>query len=120
MTLRQDKPDTCIINVGSNNLGKDQGHEIAKKIINIVNICHEHGVNDVYVSSIPVRVGKEQEVKDVNNFLRARTFLHDYILIDNSNITRSNLGRDNIHLNYDGTVLIANNFIRAINGKRAN
>ena len=119
LTLSDDKPDACVINIGSNNLGKDQPHEIANQIIRIVNKCHEHGVNKVYVSSIPLRIGKDREVRGVYNILRTKTFLHDFILIDNSNIKHHHLGKDNIHLNYNGTILLANNFIRAINGTRA-
>ena len=65
------------------------------------------------------RVGKQQPVIDINNYLRARTFVNDFILIDNSNIAYDDIFRDNIHLNFNGTKKIANNFIRAINGKRA-
>ena len=66
-----------------------------------------------------MRMGKERDVQEVFNFLRAKSFLHDFILIDNSNIKHYHLSRDNIHLNYDGTVMMANNFIRAIYGPRA-
>ena len=40
LTLNEDKPDTCIINIGSNNLSRDQPHEIVADIINVVNIYH--------------------------------------------------------------------------------
>ena len=43
VTLQEDKPEACIINIGSNNLRCDQ------PIVNILNICHNHGVNDVCV-----------------------------------------------------------------------
>ena len=118
-TLQEDKPDTCIINVGSNDVGRLHPENICKHILKTVETCHQNGVNDVYVSSIPYRVGKQQPVIDINNFLRARTFVNDFILIDNSNIAYDDIFRDNIHLNFNGTKKIANNFIRAINGKRA-
>ena len=47
-----------------------------------------------------------------------KTFLYNFIRIDNSNITHVYIARDNMHLNYKGTAIIANNFITAINGKR--
>ena len=68
LTLQEDKPDTCIINIGSNNLNRNQPADIAEEIINIVEICHKHGVNNVYVSSIPLRLGQEKAMNDVNNF----------------------------------------------------
>ena len=64
LSLRDDKPDACVINIG-----KDHPFEIAKQTINIVNKCHEYGVNKVYVSSIPMRMGKERDVQEVYNFL---------------------------------------------------
>ena len=47
-----DKPDTCIINVATNRLSKDDPSEINNDIINIVKLCRSYGVNNVYVSSI--------------------------------------------------------------------
>ena len=86
--------------------------------MNVVNICHTYDVKNVYVSSIPFRIGQEQAGEDVNILLRKKTFLYDFTRIDNSNITHAHIARDNIHLNYKGTEIIANNFITAINGKR--
>ena len=117
LTLRVDQPDVCVINIGCNNLDRDTPHDIYKGIINIVNICHHHGVNDVYVSAIPLRIGSEKAMADVNNFLRAKACFYDYFLIDNSNIQHHHISRDSTHLNYNGTILIANNFLKAINGK---
>ena len=70
LTLNEDKPDTCIINIGSKNLSRDQPHEIVAEIMNVVNICHTYGVKNVYVSLIPFRIGHEQAGEDVNNLLR--------------------------------------------------
>ena len=71
----QDKPDTAIINIGSNNFRGQNSHEIYKDIIKVVDIFHAHGVNDVYVSAIPLRIGNEQVVTD--NYLRAKSFVDD-------------------------------------------
>ena len=48
-TLQEDKPDSCIINVGSNDVGRMQPDNIAKHILKTVKICHQYEVNDVYV-----------------------------------------------------------------------
>ena len=80
-----DKPDTCIINIGPNNLLRDQPHEIVAEIVNVANICHTHGVNDVYIASIPIGIGRqEQAATDVNNLLRGKTFyiiLHELMTV---------------------------------------
>ena len=116
-TLKEDNPDTCILNIG-NNLRSHQPNEIYKGIVDLLNICHNHGVNDVYVSAIPLRIGQEKTISEINNFPRTKTFVHNYILIDNSNINHNHISKGNVHLNYEGTIVLANNFIRAINGKR--
>lgn len=97
-------------------LGPD---EIGTKIVNLVNICRDYGVNDVYVSEIIFRPDKEKEVDDVNNFLRARSFINDFYLINNRNLYKRHLRKDQLHLNFYGTNLLANNFINTLNGKLA-
>ena len=84
----------------------------------IVDICHNQGVNDVYVSGIPYRRGLEKKVGDTNNFIRTKEFVNDFIFINNMNIKYEHLAWDGVHLNRSGTMNIANNFIRAINGRR--
>ena len=117
-TLKIDKPDMVIINCGTNNIKTQYPYEIYKSIKRIVESCHSSGVNDVFVSSIPIRRGDGNQVDEVNNYLRARAILDDYIYINNSNIIMGDLGRDGIHLRPSGTDKLFYNFVRAINGIR--
>ena len=54
-TLELEKPDICIIHVGTNKIGRDEPFEIANGIAETVKTCHDLGVNKVYVSSIIYR-----------------------------------------------------------------
>ena len=44
---------------------------------------------------------------------------HNYKFIDNSNITPKHLRRDELHLNKDGEILLARNFLNALNALNA-
>lgn len=114
-TLSTDNPDTVIINAGSNDIQNLECDVIAKNILRIVDICRDNGVNKVFVSSIIYRRGLNHKVSELNNLLKSRQLIHDYILIDNSNVTSCHIWVDNIHPNNQGVENIANNFINAIN-----
>ena len=51
-TLLANKPDTCVINIGTNSLLLDLHSIITNDILIIVGICRSYGVNNVFVSSI--------------------------------------------------------------------
>ena len=61
---------------------------------------------------------KTREAEEVNDLLRAKSSVHDFVLINNDNITRSHIYVDNCHLNDGGLEIMANNFINAINSVR--
>ena len=46
-SLKYNKPDIVIINIGSNNMRKDKPILIAEEIINIVMLCKRYGVNEI-------------------------------------------------------------------------
>ena len=54
-TLLEDKPDTVIIHIGTNNVTKQNPSDISQELTNMVSICHNYGVNDVFISSILFR-----------------------------------------------------------------
>ena len=50
----------------------------------------------------------------LNSQLKKLCMEHDYIFIDNENITRQHLLNDNVHLNEDGSVVLAENMLSAL------
>ena len=87
-------------------------------------VGHNYGVNDVFVSSIPFRRPKhgndpvKEKVQDFNNILRERAVCGGFMYIDNNAIVDRDIARDGVHLKYNGTCILADNFIAAINGLR--
>ena len=114
-TLKKDCPDSVIINAGSNDLNNLGSDKISENIMRIVNTCHEHGVSNVYVSSITYRKGQEEKINALNNSLRFNQTSFGFTYVDNSNITQDDIWKDDIHLNNQGLTKIANNFISVIN-----
>ena len=114
-SLLNDKPDVVVIHVGTNSLYNDDVDTIANDIFNLINICRNHGVNDVLVSGVVFRNQYLKKVRDLNNFLEANTSTYDFKFISNENITGMDIGKDNLHLNYTGIRKIAINIENCIN-----
>ena len=86
-------------------------------IVKIGRQCKESNVNDVFISSLICRAQKRlnDKVIAVNNILKRVCKLNGLGFIDNSNICAENLFEDGLHLNDDGKVILANNFIYVLN-----
>ena len=115
--LKEDIPDKIILCMGTNNLTKKRQSdlEIAKEIIDVVNSCYNSGVNDVFVSGITIRPGYDERICQINRILERNANIHNYEFIDNSNILEWHLRGDGLHLNKDGTILLANNYLKTLN-----
>ena len=98
-TLKEGKPDTCILNIGTSILKNDDISEITTDITNIVKRC-EYGVNNVYFSTVNCR----PQVQVLCNFT----------LIENGNINTYHLRNGTIHLNNKDIVISARNVIQYI------
>ena len=109
------KPEVCILNIGTNSVNKADTSTITKDIGNIVKRCHEYGVNKVYVSTVICRPQFQNKVDQLNTSLRAAQVESDYELIENGNIIPYHLWRDRLHLNNNGIIILARNFLRCIN-----
>ena len=93
-SLIDHKPDSVIINIGTNNLTKkrhQREEEICIDIIKIVEKCYEYGVNEVYVAGLTCRPKFQKKVDKINEILRENANTHDYTFIDNTNITKNDL-----------------------------
>ena len=117
--LNDDTPDVLILYIGCNDIGNKQltENEIAEWIVKIGRQCKESNVNDVFISSLICRAQKRlnDKVIAVNNILKRVCKLNGLGFIDNSNICAENLFEDGLHLNDDGKVILANNFLYVFN-----
>ena len=117
-SLKEDKPDTIIINAGTNNFTKKRHQSIEEtvaEIMEIVNTCKRGGVKRVFVSSITCRPQFQSKIDAVNKLLEYNAGIYNYVFISNANIREVHLRNDGVHLNNDGVHILANNFISCLN-----
>lgn len=117
-TLVDDKPDSIIIHVGTNDiLNNANDSELANNIIKIAIICKQHGVNDVFISSVLVKKSPRLNavVRRVNDLLRDLCKTNGFHFINNDAITTDYLWKDGIHLQDIGTDTLSSNFCKILN-----
>ena len=80
----------------------------------VVTECQLAGVSELYVSSITCRPSHKGKIDAINNLLLQNAYVYDYKFIDNSNVKEYGLASDKLHLNKDGTALLANNILNTV------
>ena len=118
--LIEQQPDSVIINIGTNNLTKKRKQteeEICNDIYKLVDQCRSYGVNDIYISGLTCRPNFQNKINTINSILQRNANNHGFSFIDNTNITRNMLWKDNLHLTEKGTILLARNFLNKLNFK---
>ena len=82
-------------------------------------VCrNEHGVNNVYISSVMPRSDSifQGNRHRLNKVLREMCAEFNFSFIDNNNIVLSTHGHhDGIHLNYDGSNMLRDNLLNVLN-----
>ena len=88
-TLTEDRPETVIINVGTNNMTKKRqtAKETASEIIEIVKTFKNKGVSKVYVSSITYRHLYQDKTHHIDELLKQNATSYNYSFIDNPEST---------------------------------
>ena len=103
--------------MGTNSISKNSPSEIVADIMEIVDISHKHGAKDVYISAITYRPRFEDEIINTNWMVKAREIYIEVLFLLRIIILR-HIWKDRVHLNDQGTTMLMNNFISAVNGKR--
>ena len=118
--LVDEKPNTIIIHVGSNDITKSNYHiinadELAKGIVNIRLKCKYYGVGQIAISSILARSNNNlnKVIKQVNFSLKSSCKTYGFAFICDENIDR--LWRDGIHLTNECTSLLFKNLLEHLN-----
>ena len=108
-------PDLIVLHAGTNDLrGEKSAKNIADDIIKL-GLEIKSDLNDVMISSIIFRADSLNEKgMEVNKYLKAECANHGLFFIDNSNIAKHHLNGSGLHLNFKGTVTLANNFLNHI------
>ena len=116
--LIDDKPDVVVIHAGCNDIPNTslEPRTIAEGIIKLGKICKNYNTNDIFISSLTCRSRNylNTRVKSVNGILKDLCKVYNFHYIDNSNISREDLG-DGLHLEEQGKIKLANNFINNLN-----
>ena len=114
--LEEAQPDTMTIHVGTNDITKSQSSEkeIAQNVTKIVNTCRNKGVNKIIVSALTIRPKFSAKIGAISKLFSTYANSHNFIFLDNSQIRREHLWKDKLHLNDEGRILLANNFLKSL------
>ena len=109
-TLVDDRPDAALLHVGTNDiLSNANDTELANNIINVGLNCKNHGVSNVFISSILVKKNPKLNpvVQRINYQLRELSEINGFLFINNDVMTTEDLWRDDIHLKDIGTNILS-------------
>ncbi len=108
-------PKRIILHCGTNDVcGQTSAESIATEVIELAKVL-QNGRNAVFVSGLVVRGDRwNTKVCDINCILKRRCQEENLKFIDNSNINSTHLNRSLLHLNPEGTRVLANNFLHAL------
>ena len=116
--MLEEKPDTVIIHAGGNDLRTTRNNptpalRVANDIIDIGLACKKNGASRVIISGVITRKPQflQERCIEVNELLVSQCRLYNFTYIDNSDINLDCLQRDGVHLNEEGTDLLANNYL---------
>ena len=122
--LEDEQPSSVVFVAGGNDIpNKDIPFDEVKKIANHLIegglICRgEHGVDEIYISSIMPRSHSafQGNRHSLNNMLREMCKQYNFTFIDNGNIILSTHGhQDGVHLNHEGSELLRTNLLDVLN-----
>ena len=113
-------PKKVIVHVGTNNIKKDKSKQIKQKLVKLVDeIKQEHPGLEIGISSILHRNDDPSlnlKVDQVNSHIEQYCHDKNFDFINNDNIISEKcLNRSGLHLNRQGSSLLAYNFRKFIN-----
>ena len=110
------EPDMILLHSGTNDLKFTKSpEEISNEIIKLA-LDMKTDANEVIVSGIITRDDEFNEKgRQLNEFLKTECTKYALVFLDNGNITNKYFYGSGLHLNYHGTVALANIFLRIIN-----
>ena len=121
--LEEVAPKTVIIQSGGNDLPITRDNpptpvaEIAAEVMKSGDICKHYGVENVIISGVPIRSKSyiQRRCSELNTMLQDACAQKGFLFIDNTNIDTTHLLDDGTHLKYDGTCILANNYLNCLN-----
>ena len=114
--MNEDKPDTCVIIAGGNDLqDKTPVLQIANEIMDAAVTCKRHGARNIIVSSVLPRSTCEPKRVELNRVLSDLCVIHNFIFMDNWNMSLQHVSYDGVHLNNRGDKQLLFNLLWYLN-----
>ncbi len=119
--MSKEKPETVIIQGGGNDLPVNPNKKtvpllsVANDIIEAGKTCRKYGARNVIIGSVTTRNGNflKKRCEALNNILEDLCEKHNFVFVNNKDIKDEHL-YDGVHLNDDGTTLLADNYLVAL------
>ena len=120
-TMIEEKPEVVVIHTGGNDLRTPKNNpvsvdSIVNSIIDAGKACEAYGAKRIIISGVIIRKTGYMETRrrEINNLLKDLCYKNGYLFIDNDLIIQDNL-YDGVHLNEEGSVILAKNILHALN-----
>lgn len=116
--MGEDKPDTCVIIAGGNDLqDRTPVLQIANDIIDAALTCKNHGATNIIISSVLPREDPTCHSKrdELNQLLFDLCVIHNFVYMDNWNMSSRHICRDGVHLNSSGDSQLLFNLLWYLN-----
>ena len=116
-SLEKENTGAVLLHVGVNDILNGAEDEIViNNIMNIGITCRDHGVEEIFISSIIYSAKIDMRtLNSINKQIQERCIHYGFIFVNNNNINFTNLWMDGIHLDDHGKTILANNFLRFFN-----
>ena len=116
--LQEEKPDAVIVQAGGNDLAEHRPHPIANIASDVMQIAlnaSKSSVQHVFVGGVTFRDKQfsQSHLYELNHTLESMCRLHGFTFINNDDITTEHLF-DGVHLNKEGTRILADNYLEAL------
>ena len=123
--LKEKKPESVIIQCGGNDLPTPRSNpvpvtDIALEMIKSGLICRENGVKNIIVGSVLLRQPfyTQARCRELNTILQEQCENHGFTFIQHKNINTSHLMKDGVHLTYEGSDLLRDNYLFYLNSMK--
>ena len=115
--LEEETPESVIIQTGGNDLPTPRSNpvpvsEIAGEIIKSGLLCQRGGVKNIFIGGVLLRrpYYTQSRCRELNELLREECKRHGFIYIDNTNIDMSHVHDDGVHLTFEGSNILRDNY----------
>ncbi|KAI8502491.1 hypothetical protein Bbelb_200790 [Branchiostoma belcheri] len=116
--VRNETPSTVIVHAGTNN-NNEPAHVVTQRAFHLASTLQRSGAKNVAVSGVIMRAnGGLEWTRQVNLGIQQMCDKNGWHFIDNNNIGLHHICPDGVHLNRQGTIQLAKNFIGFLNGER--